>query len=146
MSYFSDHAVDEHNDTNANVSGEDIIWNLIRHEFGQNHEQLGKNPPASKTFLREMEIIYFKPNHPELQDVKEDCCPICTEDFKVDEPCHKLEKCKHFFHVNCLKLWLEKHNTCPLCRDESILTDCPEYEEKKLDPNRLKENIFSLYM
>ena len=52
-------------------------------------------------------------------------CSICLEEFEIGEKCIKLP-CKgngHFFHNekdNCMgiKKWLEKSNTCPVCRAE----------------------------
>jgi hypothetical protein len=44
-------------------------------------------------------------------------CPVCHEEFveksKVAELC-----CSHCFHGDCIKPWLETHNTCPVCRIE----------------------------
>lgn len=39
-------------------------------------------------------------------------CPICFEncDTNVFLPC------KHYYHLNCLKSWLNKNKSCPLCR------------------------------
>ena len=45
-------------------------------------------------------------------------CIICLnsiEDFYVPE----FMKCEHYcFHKHCLKKWLEKGNSCPICRKE----------------------------
>eukprot|EP00831_Metopus_contortus_P048459 TRINITY_DN39530_c0_g1_i3.p2 TRINITY_DN39530_c0_g1~~TRINITY_DN39530_c0_g1_i3.p2 ORF type:complete len:129 (+),score=4.90 TRINITY_DN39530_c0_g1_i3:108-494(+) len=43
-------------------------------------------------------------------------CPICCLEFKNDElvtllPCDK----RHYFHQHCIKHWLSKNNSCPLC-------------------------------
>lgn len=35
-----------------------------------------------------------------------------------------LTPCKHLFHKECLKLWLEKKNGCPVCRH-----DLPQYND-----------------
>lgn len=40
-------------------------------------------------------------------------CPICLENNL--EP-FKMLNCQHSFHEVCLNIWLEKHNSCPLCR------------------------------
>jgi hypothetical protein len=42
------------------------------------------------------------------------CC-ICLEDYKINEKYFHLE-CNHKYHEKCLKLWLTKNNTCPICR------------------------------
>lgn len=33
-----------------------------------------------------------------------------------------LTPCKHLFHIECLKIWIEKKKGCPICRK-----DLPEY-------------------
>ena len=30
-------------------------------------------------------------------------------------------QCGHCFHLNCIYVWLNKNNTCPLCRKEQLL-------------------------
>ena len=35
-----------------------------------------------------------------------------------------LTPCKHLFHRECLKLWMEKKNGCPVCRH-----DLPQYND-----------------
>lgn len=40
-------------------------------------------------------------------------CPICFEfTYSAKRP-----ECGHAFHQSCLMTWLERKNTCPLCRD-----------------------------
>ncbi|CAK69366.1 unnamed protein product (macronuclear) [Paramecium tetraurelia] len=43
------------------------------------------------------------------------CCPICLENYQQD---HKIRVsyCTHFFHSDCLDLWIEKNEICPTCR------------------------------
>ena len=40
-------------------------------------------------------------------------CPICW-DKKCDI---QLTRCGHFYHEECIKKWLEFHNSCPYCRN-----------------------------
>jgi len=51
-------------------------------------------------------------------------CPICREDFKIDAPAVRLP-CQHFYCHDCIRQWLKKRNTCPLCRFK-LPTDQPE--------------------
>lgn len=44
-------------------------------------------------------------------------CPVCHEEFVVAEKVTEMP-CSHCFHRPCLMRWLEKQNTCPLCRLE----------------------------
>ncbi len=41
------------------------------------------------------------------------CC-VCYEDNEL----RKIKKCSHIICINCLSAWLEKKNTCPLCRGD----------------------------
>ena len=46
-------------------------------------------------------------------------CAICQEEFKIGEmfvplPCNETHP--HCFHRDCIQPWLERHDTCPLCR------------------------------
>lgn len=43
-------------------------------------------------------------------------CAVCLSKFEDIEVLRLLPKCKHAFHINCIDYWLEKHSSCPLCR------------------------------
>ncbi|XP_017084525.2 E3 ubiquitin-protein ligase RNF181 homolog [Drosophila eugracilis] len=80
-------------------------------------------PPASKRAIAEL------PVHEILEsEVGGDLdCSICKEPAKEGEK-FKIMPCKHEFHEECIVLWLNKRNTCPLCRFEVESND-PAYEE-----------------
>jgi hypothetical protein len=42
-------------------------------------------------------------------------CSICIDDLKEGDTAVFLP-CKHWFHEECVVLWLKEHNTCPICR------------------------------
>jgi len=85
-------------------------------------------------------------------------CSICLEDFKLNDKCIILNcnEDKHIFHKgneHCsgIKPWLERNNTCPMCRTEfpqeedipdleNINTD--ENNEPIINPNNI-ENTFT---
>jgi hypothetical protein len=53
-------------------------------------------------------------------------CSICYMELEALDGagCRCLETpCGHVFHYSCLAKWLEKHKTCPLCRQECIHPD-----------------------
>ncbi|XP_066932104.1 E3 ubiquitin-protein ligase RNF181-like [Clytia hemisphaerica] len=83
-----------------------------------------KNPPAAKSFLANLPT----------QRKDEDRCPVCLIGFDYESLVKELPKCRHCFHADCIIPWLEKTNTCPVCRHE-YPTDDLEYEEER----RLKE-------
>ena len=69
-------------------------------------------PPATQDTLSKLERCtvntYF------LDNCQTEC-PICIDKVKVGEVAAFLP-CKHWFHDDCIVLWLEEHNTCPICR------------------------------
>lgn len=48
----------------------------------------------------------------------------------------KLSTCKHF--SECILPWLEKTNSCPLCRYE-LKTDDPRYERRRAERARAQQ-------
>ncbi|KAL1159596.1 hypothetical protein V6Z11_A07G007800 [Gossypium hirsutum] len=45
-------------------------------------------------------------------------CAVCLSKFDDIEIMRLLPKCKHGFHIDCIDQWLEKHSSCPLCRQK----------------------------
>ncbi|XWS17306.1 hypothetical protein CRYUN_Cryun33cG0056100 [Craigia yunnanensis] len=45
-------------------------------------------------------------------------CVVCLSKFEDIEILRLLPKCKHAFHIDCIDQWLEKHSSCPLCRQK----------------------------
>lgn len=107
---------------------------------------------ASKEFIDSLEEI-------EITEITEEgkTCSICLEDFKIGEkyielPC---KDHKHSFHSekdNCMgiKKWLEKSNTCPVCRTEfphesNIRGDGPNMErEVEIDLREIDDRMRQL--
>ncbi|KAG9136319.1 hypothetical protein Leryth_003886 [Lithospermum erythrorhizon] len=66
---------------------------------------------TSKSFLESVPSITITE-----ADLKEsNSCTICIEDFGLGSLADKLP-CKHLFHKSCIVEWLNRSNTCPLCR------------------------------
>ena len=99
------------NFTNANMNGENNIGEInngVSEEFKNNLEEI----IADEEFIS-----------------KEKQCSICLEEFKIGDKYIKLpcqtenEDEKHIFHsgndtCSGIKPWLERNNTCPMCRTE----------------------------
>ena len=50
------------------------------------------------------------------------CCAVCLEGFKEME-LHRKLPCNHAFHAHCVDNWLlYKSLSCPLCRNDIIVT------------------------
>ncbi|KAK6944944.1 Zinc finger, RING-type [Dillenia turbinata] len=50
-------------------------------------------------------------------------CAVCLSKFEDIEILRLLPKCKHAFHIACVDQWLEKHSSCPLCRNRVSVDD-----------------------
>ncbi|KAL2335989.1 hypothetical protein Fmac_010435 [Flemingia macrophylla] len=50
---------------------------------------------------------------------EEDGCPICLEEYDVENP-KTLTKCEHHFHLSCILEWMERSDSCPICDQEMI--------------------------
>ncbi|GBN24466.1 E3 ubiquitin-protein ligase RNF126 [Araneus ventricosus] len=43
-------------------------------------------------------------------------CSVCMDDFSLQDKA-KCLPCSHLYHEKCITPWLEKHTTCPNCRE-----------------------------
>jgi hypothetical protein len=45
-------------------------------------------------------------------------CAICMDEFRMDDnlPLLQMPGCDHVFHSQCLRKWIDRNSTCPLCR------------------------------
>ena len=135
----------------ANRSRQNInILNSIIQELNNDLEQVMENQenetqenqgeqednykPATKEFIDSLEEVEI--------DRDDITCSICLEEFQKGEKCIRLP-CQepHYFHSNkekCLgiKKWLEKSNTCPMCR-----TEFPCAEPSRIEQPRQQINI-----
>lgn len=50
--------------------------------------------------------------------VPEGDCPVCFEDLPNGEALDSCKTCKNFIHVDCLKMWLGRSQTCCYCRND----------------------------
>ncbi|KAK0388652.1 hypothetical protein NLU13_4895 [Sarocladium strictum] len=85
-----------------------IITNLM-----EQNPQSNAAPPASEQALEKLERkkvtadLLGEDGHTE--------CAICIDSFEEGQTATFLP-CKHWFHDECVVLWLKEHNTCPVCR------------------------------
>jgi hypothetical protein len=55
-------------------------------------------------------------------DDNECTCMICISGIEDGDRVGDLPGCSHTFHVECLKLWIQRRNVCPLCQNMDIAT------------------------
>lgn len=85
-----------------------IITNLM-----EAHPQSNAAPPASNEALRSLDRRPVEASMLDADGKTE--CTICIDDMNVGDLAAFLP-CKHWFHEECVVLWLKEHNTCPVCR------------------------------
>ncbi|RHN56092.1 putative aminoacyltransferase, E1 ubiquitin-activating enzyme [Medicago truncatula] len=74
------------------------------HEEEDGDEENNGLIPAAKSCIEELEVV-------KVEKVEE--CAICLNDviIGVAMPC-----LSHTFHMKCIRRWLNRGNSCPLCR------------------------------
>mmetsp|Transcript_19221 Transcript_19221/g.35154 ORF Transcript_19221/g.35154 Transcript_19221/m.35154 type:complete len:153 (-) Transcript_19221:24-482(-) len=50
---------------------------------------------------------------PQVKASQADECAVCREGFKSEATSLP---CSHLYHRDCIKPWLQRHNSCPMCR------------------------------
>lgn len=85
-----------------------IISNLM-----EANPQSNAAPPATDEALKNLERKAV--NKDMLEGETKTECSICIDDIKLGDMALFLP-CKHWFHEDCVVLWLKEHNTCPICR------------------------------
>ncbi|EPX72510.1 sir antagonist [Schizosaccharomyces octosporus yFS286] len=82
----------------------------------ENENFINPFQPLVKRALKEAWDSFEDVSSEQLSDQS---CPICYDDMNVDEETSATRMpCGHIFGKNCLKIWLEDHCSCPLCRKE----------------------------
>lgn len=119
----------QHQDSNGNVliplfevshgSQTNGTWFVFPTESMQDHMHDHKSIRASKIAVDQLETLTSE----ELQQ-DSFMCVVC-HDGENDSPVVRLP-CNHLYHKNCVEAWLDKKNSCPMCRTE-LPTDCPFY-------------------
>lgn len=81
-------------------------------------EQLTMNerqgpPPAPRSAIDAMPTININQRHLSTDSQ----CPVCQDKFELGTEA-RLMPCSHLYHSDCIVPWLERHNSCPVCRVE----------------------------
>jgi hypothetical protein len=69
---------------------------------------------ASEKMLRQLKVTWYQ-NKVDPEDPEPDTCPICFCEYNPGAALIKLD-CGHFFHKECIRKWLKRDATCPMCK------------------------------
>ena len=86
-----------------------IISNLM-----EQNPQSNAAPPASESAIANLERRKMDEAWKAKEGGKAECT-VCIDEVKIDDEVIFLP-CKHWFHEECVTMWLKEHNTCPICR------------------------------
>ncbi|KAL4429059.1 hypothetical protein ABPG74_022145 [Tetrahymena malaccensis] len=116
---------DQQNDFN-NIENNNNNLNVNNNSFSiKNNSHLQPNKLISVSPLNKsqhsIKSINVFMNSLSLSLGDKDKCSICLIEYEKDEIVIVLPKCKHYFHQDCIKLWLQSNSKCPFCRDNIIL-------------------------
>lgn len=88
-------------------------------------------PPLAREFIDAIPVT--RVTQDQVNDKLQ--CTVCKQEFTFNESVKQL-KCQHIYHENCIRPWLELHNTCPICR-ETLSPAGDRYNEAEGHRNRL---------
>ena len=86
----------------------------------ESNQQAAGAPPASQNALDELERKKVDASMLGSEGHAE--CTICITEVELNEEVLLLP-CKHWFHEECVVMWLKQHNTCPVCRNPVVQKD-----------------------
>ena len=110
-------------------------------------EQKTRDSPCTQEFIGSLETLTITE-----EDVKNKLsCAICQEEFKLDEEVLELpcDPQKHYYHSNHCECegilpWLQKNNTCPICRFEFPKEEVEEEDEESEPPMEIESDEHNL--
>ncbi|KAL6954623.1 RING-type E3 ubiquitin transferase [Sarracenia purpurea var. burkii] len=88
-------------------SDDEDLFNSILDRTSIQH-QTNRSSPTSKSFVNTLPFV-------KITRSLSRSCSICKDDFECNEKVNRLP-CKHVFHHECIVPWLNRRNSCPLCR------------------------------
>ena len=129
-SFFNNPMFHNHNHNRVNISNH--IHNMNITGDSPSYEQLlelGDRMGAVKIGLSEADIAMLPlfPYRRKYIDISDDIsddksCPICLTEFENGDMVIILNPCLHRFHETCAKKWLRENKSCPVCRENVVVS------------------------
>ncbi|WOH01760.1 hypothetical protein DCAR_0521145 [Daucus carota subsp. sativus] len=64
--------------------------------------------------IREIPTFQYSKSQGDLMSLYK--CVVCLNEFQEQDTIRILPSCKHGFHLDCIDIWLQSNDNCPLCR------------------------------
>jgi len=95
--------------------------------------QTGLAPgPASAAAIASLPIKSI--DESDLSDTGKAECSICMDEVNIGDKVTSLP-CRHWFHGECVKAWLNEHDSCPQCRQGIMPKDAPPNTQRPRRPD-----------
>ncbi|XAR57403.1 hypothetical protein NMG60_11025535 [Bertholletia excelsa] len=86
-----------------------------------------------ESIIQSIPVLKFrKGENGELGERSFNQCAVCLNDFQQEENLRAIPNCSHLFHIDCIDVWLQQNENCPLCRTsistppQMIFRDSPD--------------------
>ena len=130
-----------HGFAGAGAGGFTNFMNAVSQQQQQEQQpQKTSPPPASRRLIGNLPMVTVT-NDDLLEETNKECA-ICLETISCGSRQCKLP-CGHLFNPDCLKEWLNKCCTCPVCRFE-LETDDSLYEKNRKDRMKTRKLRYRL--
>jgi hypothetical protein len=99
--------------------------------FGMIIYYIAADEPVERTPAQSLCTSVFRPPFQQMfkphNEKSEELCSICHE--RHDENTFTTHVCGHSFHESCIKPWLERNLSCPLCRSDLLIIVTPYIDD-----------------
>jgi len=99
----------------------------VRRISEQEAQAKQKAKKAKTEAVQRLPLVKIEKKHCKKNGLKMEppTCTVCCDNINVDSK-GMFMPCGHVYHPDCLTPWLEKQNTCPVCRFELPLEETQE--------------------
>ncbi|XP_073026306.1 RING-H2 finger protein ATL16-like [Primulina eburnea] len=92
-----------------------------RRHLVENHltsgSQVPENLGLNEAAIRSIPVFKFNKGKGKESEVRNSGeCAVCLIEFQEEEKLRIIPNCGHFFHIDCIDVWLQNNANCPLCR------------------------------
>ncbi|RAL54567.1 hypothetical protein DM860_001695 [Cuscuta australis] len=70
-----------------------------------------RNRGLRESAIRSIPVFCYGEEHAAARE-----CAVCLGEFQESQKLRIIPSCRHYFHVDCIDVWLQSNATCPLCR------------------------------